>query len=76
MTKDEFIDIYMERSRLNPVYRTQDGFKIGDHPGNVALPCFCGDPICDGWAMVSNYPDSIETHKQFYGTPQEKLDEN
>jgi hypothetical protein len=68
MTKDEFIDSYMKRSDLNKTYRTQEGFKIGEY-GSVALPCFCGDPICDGWAMVSDNPESIKTHKQFYGTP-------
>lgn len=67
MTKDEFIDAYMKRSGLNKEYRTADGFKVENHPGNIALPCYCGDSICEGWAMVSNYPESIETHNQFYG---------
>ena len=38
MTRDEFITGYMERSRLDPAYRTEDGFQIPGLPTWRALP--------------------------------------
>ncbi len=52
MTRDEFIDGYMQRSELSVSTRTEDGFKLGDH-ARVAVPCDCGDNICDGWKMIN-----------------------
>lgn len=28
----------------------------------IALPCQCGEPDCEGWAMVSRAPHMIEAH--------------
>ncbi len=64
MTRDEFIDGYMARSKLKPSYRTEDGFRITDCPRRYALPCACGEEICDGWAMVSE--EGREDHELFY----------
>lgn len=64
MTKDEFIDAYCQRSMV-PRERLM--------ARRVALPCGCGDESCDGWAMVSNDPLSVETHMRLYA-PEEQED--
>lgn len=64
MTREEFIDGYVKRSEIEK-YRTPDGYKIGER-ARIALPCACGDEKCDGWAMVADNPDDIETHNTLY----------
>ncbi len=59
MTRDEFIDGYIRRSGLRTATRTEDGFKLGVH-SRVALPCDCGEDICNGWQMV-NPNDQMDT---------------
>jgi hypothetical protein len=66
MSRDEFIDGYMRRSGMEPKRRTADGFRVGDR-GLVAVPCDCGDEMCQGWAMVRDDPDEIEEYAAFYG---------
>lgn len=51
MTRDEFIDGYLKRSRLDPALRLPDGYRAGTRR-YFTLPCECGDALCDGWAMV------------------------
>lgn len=53
MTRDEFIDGYLQRSKLNDAVRTEDGF-TGPGYKRVALPCDCGEDYCEGWAMISD----------------------
>lgn len=65
MTREEFIDGYMERSGLDANCRTERGFRIG-HIERIALPCTCGDEACKGWAMVPT--DFAEDHMRRYGT--------
>jgi hypothetical protein len=52
MTRDEFIDGYMRRSGLPVEYRTPDGFVVPGSMRKVALPCACGEDVCEGWAMI------------------------
>lgn len=51
MTKDEFITSYGERSGIGR-YRTEYGYNINGWK-RYAVPCNCGDPVCQGWAMIS-----------------------
>lgn len=51
MTRDDFIDGYLKRSGFEQ-YRTPEGFAIGDR-AYIALPCKCGDEVCEGWQMVN-----------------------
>lgn len=51
MTRDEFINGYLERSGFKQ-YRTPEGFAIDDRV-YIALPCSCGDEVCEGWQMVN-----------------------
>ena len=48
-------------------YRTKDGYMITSGRGKIALKCTCGEPECEGWAMVSDDPTSISEHKRLYG---------
>lgn len=51
MSRDEFIDGYIARSGIaGEVERTPTGYRCtGSYPcERVALPCDCGDSICDG----------------------------
>ena len=52
MTKDEFIDGYMVRSKLPREYRTPDGFHIPGNTARIAKPCNCGVEGCTGWQMT------------------------
>lgn len=63
MTRDEFIDGYLARSGWSQ-YRTETGFHVpGRSPPRIALPCNCGDGICDGWAMIPDDDlNSVEDH--------------
>ena len=65
MTRNEFIDGYIERSELDPAYRTEDGFLVPGAQRRIALPCACGELICEGWAMVPE--EGQKDHEQFYG---------
>lgn len=51
MTRDEFIDGYLERSGYTK-YRTADGFQVGNTQPWLALECYCDEETCEGWAMV------------------------
>jgi hypothetical protein len=58
MTKDEFITAYCERSDITRQwYNTY----------YIALPCTCGDSMCDGWGTVRNRPEDITHHLFFFG---------
>jgi len=63
MTRDEFITAYKIPSAVE---RTTTGFKI-DGFERVALPCACGEDICNGWAMVSS--EMIDDHMLFFAPP-------
>lgn len=67
MTREEFVDQYIKRSNLEE-YRTPTGFKIGAR-AKIALACYCGDHLCDGWAFVADDPQDIEDHKRRFGHP-------
>lgn len=68
MTRDEFIDGYMARSKLSPDLRTSVGYTFKNFVYE-ALPCACGDSSCDGWAMVST--ELKDTHMQLYAPQQD-----
>ncbi len=72
MTRDEFIDGYMERSKIPASWRSGDGYVLEGHPGYVALPCACGEDGCNGWAMVRNEQFYIDTHNQFHAPSGDK----
>jgi hypothetical protein len=67
MTREEFIESYVERSRVHypSIQKTEDGFVLGSRR-RIALPCNCGDDECKGWAMVSSEQEDIDTHMQLY----------
>ena len=72
MTRDEFIDGYMERSKIPREYRTEDGFRFPDLPSRYAqhaLPCACDAEECEGWAMIGE--EMIEHHMMFNAPHQE-----
>ncbi len=71
MTRNEFIEGYMRRSDLDLTYRTDDGFRI-DGYRCYALPCACGEDMCEGWAMVSE--EAVETHNLLYAPKQSESD--
>lgn len=58
MTRDEFIDGYTSRSKLT---RNADGFTLPGCPPRIAVICHCGDPECEGFAMVG-----VDSSLQFY----------
>lgn len=62
MTKEEFIDKYIKLSELEE-YRTPDGYHIPGMAQQIAIACCCGDPLCEGWAMIANAPIEIECHR-------------
>lgn len=62
MTRDEFIDDYLERSGWSQ-YRTPMGWRLPGRCQWIALPCNCGHSICDGWAAIPDDDlDSVEDH--------------
>ena len=48
MTREEFIKGYCERSGITP---TPNGARVGIRR-MFALPCSCGEEICEGWGMI------------------------
>jgi len=57
MTKEQFERGYAKRS----------GISLEEyHKFLVALPCACEQEGCEGWASVSNNPESIKTHQELY----------
>lgn len=58
MTKEEFIKQYCELSGVA-------WGKLSKH--EIALPCACENPDCQGWAMVPNNASSIKSHMELYG---------
>lgn len=65
MTRDEFIDGYMERSKIEPAKRTSHGMNL-DGYRLTAMPCACGESDCEGWAMIS---DEQAHHHLFFNAP-------
>ena len=64
MTQQEFISGYVERSGVSVELLMAR---------RVALPCACGEDGCEGWAMVPNDPDSVETHNALYAPERETI---
>jgi hypothetical protein len=58
VTKEQFIQRYAKRSDVTWEYLSQF---------QVALPCECGNEMCEGWAMVDNNAESIRAHNELYG---------
>jgi hypothetical protein len=73
MTKDEFIDGYIKYNGLSAECRTADGVAT-PLSRLVALPCACGEPVCEGWAMVADQPHHIAFHNRNYG-PRPRTDQ-
>lgn len=63
MTREEFIKAYAERSGLSAKYASIGIMDIGDQT-QVALPCACGDEMCEGWAMVG--ASGVPSHLNLY----------
>jgi hypothetical protein len=64
VTREQFIEQYMERAELSVAYRRSDGYQIGSHR-RVAVPCACGEDICTGWAMIP--ADDVDNYVIHYG---------
>lgn len=58
MTRDQFIDGYLERSGLEQ-YRTPDGFHTPWAMPKRAVPCRCGEAGCQGWIMGPAKPHLV-----------------
>lgn len=56
--REAFITSYMARSGIGEDRRIS-GFKMGDWI-TFAVPCDCGDEICQGWKMVSTYTGAAD----------------
>lgn len=65
LTRDEFIERYLIRSDLPLSYKVDGGFDF-DGRRYLALPCACGDDMCEGWAKVRDDPEEIATHMRLY----------
>ena len=58
MTKQEFKD----------KYSMVVNFEREDHGALVVLPCFCLDPICEGWVVfLKQQTTLINYHMRMYG---------
>jgi hypothetical protein len=69
MTRAEFIAGYVERSGLRKEATILgDGFIVAGRKF-LALPCACGEDVCQGWAKVSNTAEDIEDHMRLYAPP-------
>ncbi len=60
MTKEEFTELCCRNG--NSSRETFEKYR-------VALPCYCGDDSCRGWASVQNDPEAIEEHMERHGQP-------
>lgn len=58
MDKEQFINGYVSRSNITREFYDEHF---------VALPCFCEDESCDGWASIHNTDEMIAIHMQFDG---------
>lgn len=68
MTRTEFVKAYAKRSNVSDAYA--EFGEIVDGPRTIiALPCACGNPACEGWAMMG--ASAVHDHL-FYDAP-EKL---
>lgn len=57
MDADEFIAEYCKRSDISvELFKSR----------YVALPCACGEALCQGWAKVRNLPEDIDMHNELY----------
>lgn len=66
MTRAEFVRDYAQRSGL-PDKWARLGFVEAGSRVYVALPCACGEEMCEGWAMLSN--EHVLHHLQFNAPP-------
>ena len=66
-----FIQAYCDRSGIPDADRTETGFDLGGWR-QYALPCDCGDPECEGWAMVSEEGRATQLYRVGMG-PMPKL---
>jgi DNA-directed RNA polymerase subunit RPC12/RpoP len=64
ITRNEFIDAYMARSRLGrgAERRTPFGFTNLESGTWIALPCDCDYEGCQGWAMMPNALSTVAVH--------------
>ncbi len=65
ITKEEFKKGYCDRSKITLE-------KYDKH--FVALPCGCDCDGCEGWATISNDPQSIKGHMRFNAPVEEVKD--
>lgn len=65
MTRDEFVRAYAERSNV-PDAKAYPALGYIDFGVcvRIALPCACGDEICEGWSMVGI--EQVLHHLEFY----------
>lgn len=66
MTSDEFLDRYIERSKIS---------RETLQKACVVLRCECTANNCEGWALVTNSAQSIVAHNRLFGpkTPVEDV---
>jgi len=66
ITRDEFISAYLTRTNLERgarrAKRFENGIVLGAHR-RWAVLCACGEPNCEGWAMISD--EGLDHHFQF-----------
>lgn len=55
ISREDFIAAYCARSGISPELLMQH---------EVVLPCRCGEPICEGWAVIPNDLRLIEHHEK------------
>lgn len=66
MTRQEFVRAYAERSGIKADFAVLGILDVGGRT-LIALPCGCGDDMCEGWAMLS--AESALGHLSLY-TPE------
>jgi len=59
LTKEQFTESYCKK--LTPEFKAKVLEEF------IALPCHCGEPSCEGWAMVENDEFLIRVHNKLYG---------
>ena len=59
--REQFVREYAERSHLIGSAVVTDFGILGNEWARVAMPCGCGEEICEGWQMVNPaaYLDSL-----------------